>query len=301
MNQKKHLFSFVIAISISFILIAVAIFAKDYDFLPIDPVKVSRYDVDRIVYQRVEKFTDYLKDSSCESLLIIKNKKIYFLLDGYDNIYDVLRKHHIMSISNKFEELDAAWPNKINGKPDFLQIMERRSTLMMNNNEEFVSTNFGSFYKAIRNKFIKEHIDKYHQLLRKRAEAEIVINRKPIRSALYDEVSATAPQKYSTVVKVKALDDTVYSCEDYDGDGVTETFIVNAADGFNWGYKSGGNLIFIYRNTDKDIEALIGKLANEAVFGSVDDEKEMIEMFPKEKDISDLIKFVTPMEPNYSK
>ena len=90
----------------------------------------------------------------------------------------------------------------------------------------------------------------------------------------------------------------MYSCEDADGDGVTETFIVNGRDGFDWGYKSGPNLLFIYKNTDKDTETLIGKLANEAVSGSVEDEKEMIETFPKEKDIDDLIKWLTPKDPN---
>jgi len=221
-------------------------------------------------------------------------------MDGYDSVYDAKTRKFKAELQKLYgeNESDLIWTNKINGKPDFIQILDRRTQVMMNANEEFVSVNFGVFYKSIRDKFIKEHVDKFHQIMRNRREADFYIEQKPLRRSLYVEEMTKYVDKFYTFVRAKAYDGTMYTCEDADGDGVTETFIVHARDGFDWGYKSGPNLIFIYKNTDKDIETLIGKLANEAVYGNVEDEKQMIETFPKEKVIDDLIKWLTPKDPN---
>lgn len=283
------------------LLCTISLFSRDFNFVPIEAFKVSSYDSDRVVFQRVEKFIDNTKDYNFESLLVIKDRKMFLITDGYDNPVEARNRQWKAAIQNIYggnNDYELMWPNKMNGKPDFIEIWDRRTLIMKNANEEFVSTNFGTFYKSIRDKFIREHVDKFHQILRNRRDANIVIERKVLPRPLYVEDMTKYTDKYYTYVKARAFDGTLYSCEDADGDGVTETFMVSGKDGFNWGYKSGADLIFIYKNTDKDIETLIGKLANDVVFGSADDEKDMIEGFPKEKDISDMIKWTTPKDPN---
>lgn len=282
------------------ILSATGIMSKEYDFLPIDTSKVSSFDTDRVVFQRIEYFSDLSRDNSVELLLVIKNRKMFMLMDGYDSALDAKSRKFIADSRNMYAEKieDLVWKNKINGKPDFIQIMDRRVPIMMNANEEYVSMNFGVFYKSIRDKFITEHVEKYRQILRNRKDSDINIERKRIPRSMAETNSDDFKEKFFTSVKVRAMDDTVYTCEDADGDGITETFIATMRDGYNWGYKSGPNLIFILKNTDKDIETLIGKLTNEAMYGSVEDEKMMIETFPKEKDITELLKWLTPKDPN---
>ncbi len=288
------LFTFVISFSTGLI-------SGVFDFLPIDLEKISTYDNDRVVFQSVEKSTDLARDNSFESLLIIKNRKMYLIVDGYDSPYLANIRKIKIAIQRIYgeNENDLIWPNRINGKPDFIETTDRRVVLMKNSNEEFVSTNFGAFYKSIRDKFIKEHVQKFRQLMKNREESSMYVDVKRLPRPLYLTNVMGYKDKFSILAKAKAYDGTVYTCEDHDGDGVTETFTADGSDGFNWGYKSGPNLILIYKNTDKDIETLIGKLANEAVYGSVDEEKEMIETFPKEKDIDDMIKWLTPKNPNF--
>ena len=298
-QQKRRIF--IIALLFCFILLsAVGLFSREFDFIPLDALKVSTYNSDRVVFQRIEQTSNLLQDNSFEALLIIKDRKMYMIMDGRDSGADAkLRKLKVEAERIYGQnESDLIWTNKMNGKPDFIQVTDRRTQVMLNANEEFVSTNFGAFYKSIRDKYIKEHVDKFRQIMRNRKEADFYIELKPLRRTLYAEDLAMSKVKYYTFVRAKAYDGTLYTCEDEDGDGVTETFIVNGRDGFDWGYKSGPNLLFIYKNTDKDTETLIGKLANEAVSGSVEDEKEMIETFPKERDIDDLIKWLTPKDPN---
>ncbi len=281
-------------------LCTISLFSRQFDFTPINLMKVSSYDNDRVVFQHIEKFLDITKDNSYETLLVIKDRKMFLLTDGYDDLYEAKVRRWKASMQNEYgeNEYDLVWINKINTKPDYIEIWDRKVPVMKNANEEFVSTNFGTFYKSIRDKFIREHVDKFHQIMRNRREANFYVDRKALPRPIYIEDMNKYVDKYYTFVKARAFDGTLYSCEDADGDGVTETFIVTAKDGFNWGYKSGADLIFIFKNTDKDIETLIGKLANEVVFGNVDDEKDMIETFPKEKDINDMIKWITPKDPN---
>jgi len=52
-------------------------------------------------------------------------------------------------------------------------------------------------------------------------------------------------------------------------------------------------------NSDKDLETLIGKLANDALNGTVEEEKKMFEQFPTEKDVINLMDQVTPMDKFY--
>jgi hypothetical protein len=287
-------------IYIFIMLFTFGVISREFGYLPINLSKVTTYANDRVVFQRIEKFSDLSKDHSFESLLIIKKSKMYLFMDGYDSEYTAKARKVKIILQKVYgeNEADLVWTNKINGKPDYIQITDRHSQVMLNTNEEFVSTNFGAFYKSIRDKFIREHISKFHQLMRNRQESNFYVEVKMLPRPLYLTDFMKYPDKFYIFAKARAVDGTTYTCEDADGDGVTETFLVEGHDGFNWGYQSGPNLICIYKNTDKDIETLIGKLANESVYGSVEDEKEMIGSFPKEKDIDDLIKWLTPKDPN---
>jgi hypothetical protein len=300
MKLNKQWISISALIFVIVMLCTICLFSRQFDFSPINVQKISTYDNDRVVFQHIEKFIDISQDNSYEELLVIKDRKSFLLSDGYDDPYAAKVRRWKASIQNQYgeNEYDLVWTNKMNGKPDYIEIWDRKVQVMKNANEEFVSSNFGTFYKSIRDKFIKEHVDKFHQILRNRREADIFVDRKVLPRPIYIEDMNKFVDKFYTFVKARAYDGTVYSCEDADGDGITETFMVSAKDGFSWSYKSGPDLIFIYKNTDKGIETLIGKLANEVVFGNVEDEKDMIETFPKEKDINDMIKRLTPKDPN---
>ncbi|MBN2401554.1 MAG: hypothetical protein JXN64_04070, partial [Spirochaetes bacterium] len=78
--------------------------------------------------------------------------------------------------------------------------------------------------------------------------------------------------------------------EDSDGDEITETFYVVYDDGFNWGFKSGPNILFIYNNRDEEIKQLMGKLCYEAYYGTPEEESLILKNFPKETDIIDAFK-----------
>jgi len=308
MNKYK-MCATVILLIISFSSASI-LFSKEKGFLILEPDKVSRYNEDRIVFQRIEKKKgiskdDYTesytitKDNSVENLLVIKDSKIHFISDGYDPLSEVRSNKIIQDSVNKYVEDNDYWPNKINGKPDYIRIMERRKDLMVNTNEEFVTTNFGAFYKSVRDRFIKMHAEKFRQLMRNRSESKLTINKYVLSYKVNPENSNDIKQKFFISAKAKANDGTVYYCEDADGDGITETFYATRNDGFDWGINSGPNILYISGNTDKDIETFIGKLANEAVHGTVEEEKKMFQQFPTEKDIINLMDQVTPVDKFY--
>ncbi len=289
---------------------ASALISKEKDFLTIDPDKISRYDEDRIAFQRIEKMKsitddDYIKnyklivDNSAENLLVIRDKKIYFLVDGLDVVADVESTRNIKDALHEYVEENDFWANKINGKPDYVRIMYRRNDLMVNSNEEFVTTNFGQFYKTIRDRFIKLHVDRFRQLLKHRGDAKLTIKKRLLSFKVNPENTAEIKQKFYISAKAKANDGTVYMVEDADGDGITETFTATRDDGFDWGLGTGPNLLLIRGNTDKDLETMIGKLANEAVHGTVEEEKKMFQQFPTEKDVIDLMDQITPLDKIY--
>lgn len=286
------------------------LFSKVKEFSTLDPDKITRYSEDRIVYQRIETKKDITKDdfvenysitkdNSVENLLIIKERKVHFIIDGYDKISDVQRTKIIKDSVNKYVEDNDFWVNKINGKPDFIRVIYRRQDLMMNANEEFVTTNFGPFYKSVRDRFIKMHVDKFRQLLRNRTESGVTSEKRLLSYKVNPENSSDIKQKFFISAKAKSNDGTVYYCEDADGDGITETFSATRNDGFDWGIDSGPNLLSIMGNTDKDLETFIGKLANESVNGTVEEEKKMFQQFPTEKDVLNLMDQITPPDVFY--
>jgi len=296
--MKKSIY----AISFVFIFILNSIggvFAKDKDYIIIDVDKISSYKEERVVYQRIERPEEQQKDNSVEVLMVIKDRKIYYVVDGYDNPADVNVKRVVMNIENKYIENNDYWTNKINGRPDFIRILYRRNELLRNTSEDFVSSNFGEFYKSVRDKFIKLHVEKFRNLLKNRSESGLSVKRNLIALRTSPDNPNNVTQIFFKSASAKAGDETVYYCEDADGDGITETFMVYRKDGFNWGVDCGPNIIMIYGNTDKDIETLIGKLVNEAENGTVEEEKKMFQEFPKEKDIHEMMEQMTPLDKFY--
>lgn len=256
-------------------------FSKDVEFLNIEIEKVSRYYEDRIAYLHVEKGVSPNLDNSIASLLIIKDKKIYLLQDGYENPKDVQTKILIANTENRL--LGEIWTNKINGKPDYIRLTERRVELLKNFDEEFVSKNFGNFYTSVRNAFLQKHVKIFKQLMIDRKESGLVVERNPVPKPTY--VGAPTDTKYSITVVGKTIDEKLYYAEDADGDGITETFYVNSADGFNWGYKSGPNIILILNNKDEAVKQIVGELAKGAYYGTPEEEKQILDTFPKDAEI----------------
>ncbi|HOP64360.1 MAG TPA: hypothetical protein PK906_13350 [Spirochaetota bacterium] len=274
-------------------------FSKEKGFITIESDNISRYWEDRIAFQRIEIPDEQNKDNSVENLLVIKNNKTYHIVDGYDNEEDVRMKKIVMDAENKYIENNDFWLNKINGKPDYIRIIYRRSDLLKNRNEEFVTSNFGQFYKSVRDRFIKLHVEKFRKLMKNRRESKLTLKRRLLSTRVNPENPNDINQKFFKSVTAKAGDETVYYCEDANGDGITETFMATIDDGFNWGIDSGPNIILIKGNTDKDIETMIGKLVNESENGTVEEEKKLFQEFPKEEDIHIMMEQITPMDNFY--
>ena len=265
----------------------VSVFAKDQEFQYIEIENVSRYNEDRLVYMQVEKFTDPAKDDSRSSLLIIKKAMMYLIQDGYDNPKDVTNLRQKLLLDNLDFKDEDLWVNKINGKPDYVRVTDRRVELMKNFDEDYVSKNFGERYVKVRDAFIQRHVAIFSQLMRNRKESGLTIVREPLPKPAYIGAPNDDKMKYFMSVTGKSNDGRVYYAEDSDGDGVTETFWVSIPDNFNWSYKSGPNVIFIYKNKEKDMQTLIGNITKEAYFGTPEEEKRIIETFPKDSDIID--------------
>jgi hypothetical protein len=190
-----------------------------------------------------------------------------------------------MILENENKLIGDLWLTKINSKPDYIRVTERRIELMKNFSEDFVAKNFGSFYTSVRNAFIQKHVSIFRQLMRDRRESGLVVERFPLPKPLYIGAPTDEPQKFATTVVGKTIDEKLYYAEDADGDGVTETFYVDIPDGFNWGYKSGPNILFIFNNKEEDLKQLMGNLTRDAYFGTPEEEKNIIETFPKDSDI----------------
>ncbi len=296
--MRKNRYSVILILIVS-LLYSGAVISKENGYLILDPDKITRYNEDRIAYQRIENPEDQDKDNSVENLIVIKENKSYFIVDGFDKISDVQLKKIIMDSQNKYIENNDFWMNKINGKPDYVRIIYRRSDLLKNSTEEFVTSNFGTFYKSVRDRFIKLHVNKFRILMKNRGESRLTINKRLLRVKINPSDSTDITQIYFKSASAKSCDETVYYCEDADGDGITETFMATLNDGFDWGVGSGPNILLIKGNTDKDIETLIGKLVNESENGSAEEEKKMFLDLPKEEEIFEMMKQITPMD-NFS-
>ncbi len=282
MIKNRNLLIIMLIACISFFL-STELFSKDIPFKVITIEKVSRYIEDRIAYQHVQSEDNNPRvDDSIANLLIIKDRQIYLIRDGYDDPKKVEQERYIFELRRKI--YGSLWKNKVNSKPDYIRITDRRVERLLNVNEEFVTKNFGEFYKNVRNSFINKHVNIFKRLFIDREESQLVVKREPISPPVFigaDEKAA----KFSIRVSGRTSDDKVYIAEDADGDGITETFTVDLSDGFHWGYKSGPNILFIYKNKDAEVNQLIGKLANDAYFGTPEEEEMILKRFPTDNDI----------------
>lgn len=262
--------------------------ARSKDFTLIDIQKLNRYDEDRILYQHFEKphneFSPDAKDNSIAALMVIKDKNVYLFKDGYDDHEAVLANRLLHDRGNQF--LPDLWTNKIESVPNFVTITDRKIELQKNTSKEFVATNYKDFYVDVRDRFLKKHAAIFLSLIVNRKDIEIAVERKRIPRKIYEGDAV----KYSTWVSARTSDGgTVYYAEDADGDGVTETFMVHSSDGFQWGFKTGPNLINIQNNTRKEIEAIIGWLVTTAYSGSPVEDELIKKTFPTTSTVGEMI------------
>ena len=257
--------------------------AKLHPFKILKIEDISRYTEDRLVYQHIQKITAEKVDNSIASLLIARDAKLYFFKDGYDDPSNVATHRLILETENRL--IHDLWENKVDGNPDYICITDRRVELLKNVTQDFVTKNFGEFYKKVRDDFLNKHVEIFNDLMVNRKNSGIFIRRHPLPKRVYD----TGPTKYFLSVTAKTIDEKIYYAEDADGDGITETFAVSIPDGFHWGYKSGPNIIFIYNNSNEEIKNIIGKIAHDAYYGTPEEEKKIKETFPKSEEITDMI------------
>ncbi len=259
--------------------------SEDISFFPIKISGLTRYTENRIAFQHIQEpwISANKFDNSLASLLIIKDNKVYLFRDGYDDATKVKTEAYIMELRRELPK--DLWVNKINSKPDYIKITERKADLMLNITEDFVEKNFGDFYRNIRNSFINKHLIVFRNLMRDRVESGLYIKRTPLSPPAFKEVKEAS--KYSISISAKSNDDLTYFAEDADGDDVTETFYVTTNDGFTWGYGSGPNIILIHNNKEEDIKQLIGKLCHEAFYGTTEEENMILKTFPKANEIID--------------
>ena len=258
------------------------------DYRLIETNDITRYNEDRVAFQHIQLpgSTSYKQDNAISSLLIIKDNQIYLFRDGYDDVKKVQMEGYIQEIRQELPR--DLWANKINSKPDYVRISDRRTEKLLNVKEDFVEKNFGDFYRTVRNSLIQKHVLVFRRLMKERIESEAYLVRKPISPPAFQEVKE--PTKLTTTITAKAIDGTIYFAEDSDGDDVTETFYVSFEDGFNWGFKSGPNILFIYNNKEEDLKQLMGKLCYEAYYGTPEEEALILKTFPKESEIIETFK-----------
>lgn len=258
------------------------------DYQLIDIGLLTRYNEDRVAYQHIQMpgSTSYKQDNSIASLLIVRNNQIYLFRDGYDDVKKVQMDGYIQEMRRELPK--DLWVNKVNSKPDYVRISDKRVEKLLNVKEDFVEKNFGDFYRTVRNSFIQKHVMVFKNLIRDRIESQAVLVRKPISPPAFQEVRE--PAKFSTTISAKSMEGATYYAEDADGDDVTETLYVSYEDGFGWGFKSGPNILLILNNKEEDIKQLIGRICYEAYYGTAEEEALILKTFPKENEIIDTFK-----------
>ncbi len=273
--KRKSIYIVLIFFVISLIATS-AIMSSNLGFELIELESVSRYTEDRIAYQQINLNKNQANqnpnmDNAVSCLLIIRDKKMYLIKDGYDNSSELKTKRMLLELEGKI--VGNLSFNPTNSKPDYIRITERRVEVLKKINEEFVEKNFGKFFTNVRDEFLKKHVAIFRNLMVSRGDTGISVKRVPL--PIRERLGANPEErKFAIYVTAKSIDDKVYYAEDADGNGKTETFYVSMNDGFNWGYKSGPNIVCIYQNEDPEIDKIIGDLAKEAYYGT-----------PKEEDI----------------
>ena len=257
--------------------------SSNLSYKPFNLTKLTRYNEDRIFYQHIQNKNIADVDNSIATLLVIKDRKIYLLSDGYDSYENVYLQKKTLTLQNDL--ITDLWKNKLDNIPDYVLITDRRTPLIQLTKQEDVAAKFGTFFKGIRDKFLKKHVSIFKTLMINRRDSEIQTFRSQIPRKIHDNT----PRKFKHSAIVKTIDEKTYYAEDADGDGITETFTVNIPDGFTWGFDSGANIIFILNNKQKEITDIIGKLAHEAYYGTAEEVSLAKKTFPKEDEIDTMI------------
>jgi hypothetical protein len=272
-NNTSVVMAFIISL---FIVIPSSGFTRNLSYQDITIDNVSRYNEDRISYQQVEYIINpeehQKQDTSLASLLIIKDRKMYLFKDGYDDPQIVEQNRIIREMENRLLQ-NELWIREIDGKPDYLRITDRRTEILkkiiVSESNDNLAQRYTDFFSKMRDSFIQKHVGIFKALMINRKDSDMEVTRRPIPKAL----NYNGPTKYFLSVTAKTKDGVVYYAEDGDGDGITETFSVELPDGFHWGYKSGPNIIFILKNKQENIKAMIGSLTKDAYEGFPEEEK----------------------------
>ncbi len=277
-----------------------SLYSKDLSFLFLDIKKLSSYDTDRIAFQQFEKTPDALNpdklDNSLALLMIIRDKRVYIIQDGYDNPEQVYFNKITLDQGNKM--IPNIWMNLIDGKPDYVMVTDRRIEVQRNTDKDWVAKNYSELYTSVRDKFLKKHMTIFLSLIVNRRESEMNVTRKLLPRRTYD----SPEPRFAIFVSARTNDGgTVYYAEDADGDGVTETFTVNCSDGFQWGYKSGPNIICIEKNTQKDIQQMIGRITNLAYYGSQEEAEIIKKSLPTPDKLNSMIDSLYQVDPETDK
>lgn len=277
-----------------------SLYSRDPGFTFLDFKKISSYDTDRITFQQFEKESDALNpdksDNSLALLMIIRDKKIYIFQDGYDNPEQVYFTKITLDQGNQL--MPNIWLNLIDGKPDYVVVTDRRTEVQRNTDKDWVAKNYNDLYGSVRDKFLKKHVTIFMSLIANRKESDMVISRTLLPRRTYDKPEP----RFAISVSAKTNDGgTVYHAEDSDGDGVTETFTVHCGDGFQWGYKSGPNIICIEKNTQKDIQQIIGRISNLAYYGTQEEAEIIKKSLPAPEKLDDMINSLYNIDPETEK
>lgn len=288
------------AIILSLMLIlSSTLYSKDLTYEEIMIDNISGYSQDRMAYQQIEHIINpeihQKQDTSTASLLIIRDRKMYLFKDGYDNHKIVDENRLIKEMENRLVE-NELWGRNIDGKPDYAIFTDRRvevlKKIIVPEKNDNLGQSYTDFYTKTRDAFIQKHVNIFRGLMINRKDSDFKMTRTPIPKSIRDE----GPTKYLTQVTAKTKSGEVYYAEDSDGDGITETLAVDLPDGFNWGVKSGPNILFILKNKQENIKGMIGTLTKDAYEGTVEEEKIISKQFDKlNKEIpalmDDLIRF----------
>lgn len=290
-----------IAIILCFLVVlAASVYSKDLTYEELSIEDISKYNEDRMAYQQVEYIVDpevhQKQDTSIASLLIIRDKKMYLFKDGYDDHHVVEQNKVIKEMENRLVQ-NELWTRNIDNKPDYLIITDRRvevlKKVIVAEKDDNLNQRYTDFYIKMRDAFIQKHVAIFRGLMINRKDAEFRMNRIPIPKS----INYNGPTKYFTYATAKTKTGEVYYAEDSDGDGITETFTVELPDGFHWGYKSGPNIVFILKNKQENIKAMIGSLTKEAYEGTPEEEKIITKQFDKlDKDIPKLMDDLIQMD-----
>jgi len=275
-------------LAISCIFLVPASYSKQQTLTLVDIQKLTRYDENRVLYQQFEKAPTEgdgaTHDNSIAALMVIKDKKVYLIQDGYDNPEQVAHNKAVLDRTSQI--VPDLWQNKIANSPNYVMITDRKIEIQKNMTKEFVSSNYKDFYLAVRDKFLKKHVAIFLSLIVNRKESDINVSRERIPRKISDGDQV----KYITRVTGRTPDGgTVYYAEDANGDGMTETCTADSRDGFQWGFQSGPNLVCIINNQQKDIEKIIGRITNLAYFGTDEEEQIIKKTFPTAEKIKAMI------------